>query len=173
MKDNTCSCEFVLDNRFFEEIDAPEIRTGKVNVILNVRKTAGIYELSFKIDGVVQVTCDRCLDEMDQPVSSVDVLKVKLGSDYLEDGDMVVIPEEDGMINIAWYMYEFIALDIPMKHVHEKGKCNKAMEGKLNQYLRTLADEEKDGGEEDLDDSIASDNVDPRWSELKKIIDNN
>ncbi len=170
MKENTYSCEYALDNRFFSDIDAPEVHAGNVNVTLTVRKTAGIYELSFKIDGVVSVSCDRCLDDMDQPVSSVDVLKVKLGDEYMEDEDMVVIPEGEGVINVAWYMYEFIALDIPVKHVHEKGKCNKAMEGKLSQYLRTLADEENDLSKEESDDSETYDNVDPRWNELKKII---
>ena len=156
----------------FSDIDAPEVRSGNVHVALNVRKTAGIYELTFEIDGVVQVVCDRCLDDMDQPVSSVDILKVKLGDDYLEDGDMVIIPEDEGEINVAWYIYEFIALDIPIKHVHEAGKCNKAMEGKLNQYLRTLADDENQD-EDESDDSVTRDKVDPRWNELKKIIDNN
>ena len=173
MKDNTYSCEYVLDNHFFSEIDAPEIHAGNVNVALTVRKTAGIYELSFDIDGVVQVTCDRCLDDMDQSVSSKDVLKVKLGDDYLEDGELVVIPEEEGEINVAWYMYEFIALDIPIKHVHEEGKCNSVMEGKLSQYLRTLADEEDALSEDESGDSSMHDNIDPRWNELKKIIDNN
>ena len=172
MKDNTYSCEYVLDNHFFSDIDAPEVRSGNVHVALNVRKTAGIYEFTFEIDGVVQVVCDRCLDDMDQPVSSVDILKVKLGDDYLEDGDMVIIPEDEGEINVAWYIYEFIALDIPIKHVHEAGKCNKAMEGKLNQYLRTLADDEIQD-EDESDDSVTRDKVDPRWNELKKIIDNN
>ena len=33
------------------------------------------------------------------------------------------IPEEEGEINIAWFLYEFVVLDIPIKHVHEPGKC--------------------------------------------------
>ena len=179
MKENTYSCEFVLDNCFFKSIDAPEVQKGKVNVSLSIKKTAGVYELSFKTDGVVQISCDRCLDDMDQPVSSSDVLRVKLGNDYSEDGDIVVVPEEEGVINVAWFMYEFIALSIPMKHVHAPGKCNKAMVGKLNKYLRTAADDEdgKDWGEEDTgcvgEEVDSPQEIDPRWNELKKIIDNN
>ena len=37
-------------------------------------------------------------------------------------------------INIAWFLYEFIALNIPMKHVHAPGKCNKGMVGKLSKH---------------------------------------
>lgn len=179
MKENTYSCEFVLDNSFFESIDAPEVRKGKVHTSLNIKKTAGVYELSFNTDGVVIVSCDRCLDDMEQSVSSSDIVRVKLGNDYSEDGDIVIIPEEEGEINVAWFMYEFIVLSIPMKHVHAPGKCNKAMVGKLNKYLRTSAEEtnEDSWNSTDLEESEETDeapkDIDPRWNELKKIIDNN
>ena len=55
---------------------------------------------------------------MELPVTTSDKLKVKLGSSFAEEGDIVVVPEEDGYINIAWFLYEFISLNIPMKHVH-------------------------------------------------------
>lgn len=174
MKNDTYSCEYVLDNHFFESIDSPEVQKGKVHVALTVKKTAGLYELSFKTEGIVQVTCDRCLDDMDQPVSSTDKIKVKLGEDFSESGDIVIIPEETGEINVAWFMYEFIALSIPMKHVHAPGKCNKAMMGTLNKYLRVSADENAE--EMEVEEETADDKeqvIDPRWNELKKIIDNN
>ena len=174
MKNDTYSCEYVLDNLFFESIDSPEVQKGKVHVALTVKKTAGLYELSFKTEGIVQVTCDRCLDDMDQPVTSTDKIKVKLGEDFSESGDIVIIPEETGEINVAWFMYEFIALSIPMKHVHAPGKCNKAMMGTLNKYLRVSADENAE--EMEVEEETADDKeqvIDPRWNELKKIIDNN
>ena len=174
MKNDTYSCEYVLDNHFFESIDSPEVQKGKVHVALTVKKTAGLYELSFKTEGIVQVTCDRCLDDMDQPVTSTDKIKVKLGEDFSESGDIVIIPEETGEINVAWFMYEFIALSIPMKHVHAPGKCNKAMMGTLNKYLRVSADENSE--EMEVEEETADDKeqvIDPRWNELKKIIDNN
>ena len=178
MKENTYSCEFVLDNHFFESIDGPEVQKGKVNVQLRIRKTGGIYDLSFQTDGVVQVTCDRCLDDMDQPVSSSDVVKVKLGSDYSEDGDIVIIPEDEGIINVAWFMYEFVALAIPMKHVHAPGKCNQAMSRALNKHLRVLPDDPSEAdvpedGDDDGADGEGSTPIDPRWNELKKLLDNN
>ena len=48
-------------------------------------------------------------------VSSTDKLLVKFGHEYAEEGDnLIVIPEEEGEINVAWFMYEFVALAIPM-----------------------------------------------------------
>ena len=115
---------------------------------------------------------------MEQLVSSIDKLLVKFGHEYAEEGDnLIVIPEEEGEINVAWFMYEFVALAIPMKHVHAPGKCNKAMTSKLSKHMRTTPDDEM------AEDTFAPEEVelmneeetqvDPRWDELKKILDNN
>ena len=179
MQADSCKYEFVLDNLFFANIDGPEVQKGKVNVVLVVKKTSRAFELNFQTDGMVWVPCDRCLDDLEQPVSSTDRLLVKFGHEYAEEGDnLIVIPEEEGEINVAWFMYEFIALAIPMKHVHAPGKCNKAMSSKLSKHLRTTPDDEMDEDSfvsEDSDELANDDTetaVDPRWDELKKILDN-
>ena len=171
MLTDACEYKYQLDNQFFLELDAPEIQKGKLDVFLQVKKTAGVYQLEFQIEGKVIVTCDRCLDEMEQPIESVDTLKVKLGNEFSEVDDVVVVPEEDGYINVAWFIYEFIALNIPMKHVHEYGKCNKDMVKKLNKHLRS--DEDDDNDDDDEQDDDTPQEIDPRWNELKKILDNN
>lgn len=178
MTENSADYEFSLTNQFFTDIDAPEIQKGKLQVQLNVKKTMGVYVLTFHIEGSVIVPCDRCLDDMELPVVTDDTLKVKLGATFSDEDDMVIVPEEDGYINVAWFMYEFIALSLPMKHVHAPGQCNKSMMGALNKHLRTSVEEE--GGmddfllEEEMDEELPeSREIDPRWNELKKILDNN
>ena len=91
---------------------------------------------------------------------------------------MVVIPESDGELNIAWFLYEFIALTIPLKHVHQAGKCNKSMSAKLRKHAARSMDESEDAASYDDDDVVdevpgEGEEPDPRWDELKKIIDNN
>ena len=181
MQADSCKYEFVLDNLFFANIDGPEVQKGKVNVILVVKKTSRAFEFNFQTEGMVWVPCDRCLDDMEQPVSSTDKLMVKFGHEYAEEGDnLIVIPEEEGEINVAWFMYEFVALAIPMKHVHAPGKCNKAVSSKLHKHLRTKADEDDAEdeifieGEDAMPENDAEETqIDPRWNELKKILDNN
>ena len=177
MKADSTQYEFTLDNQFFVDLDGPEVQKGKLTVELNVKKTSGVFLLEFQTEGYVIVPCDRCLDEMELPVSSSDKLKVKLGATFAEEGDIVVVPEEDGYINVSWFMYEFIALNIPMKHVHAPGKCNKGMVGKLSKHLRTSADEEDDDIAVELPEAEEINEepqeIDPRWNELKKILDNN
>ncbi len=177
MQQDSCQYEYVLNNEFFSAIDAPEIQKGKLNVVLNVKKSIGVFLLKFHIEGMVIVPCDRCLDDMEIPVETDEELKVKLGAEFSDEDDIVVVPEEDGYINVAWFMYEFIALSLPMKHVHAPGKCNKGMLNALNKHLSTSADEDElhDGSDEEGfdDETEAPQETDPRWDALKKILDNN
>lgn len=179
MQADSMKYEFVLDNLYFAHIDGPEVQKGKVNVVLTVKRTARAFELHFQTEGVVSVSCDRCLDDMDISIASSNKLLVKFGQEYAEEGDnLIVIPESEGGINVAWFMYEFIALALPMKHVHAPGKCNKAVTSKLSKHLKTDGDDHGSDDETfDVEDDIAieetGDSIDPRWNELKKILDNN
>lgn len=128
--------EYHLDNDFFQMLEDVEIQKGDVNVKVTVNKTAKQSELSFALEGKVVVTCDRCLEEMDQPIKTTGHLVVRLGKEFKDDGDDIVeIPEEQGIINVSWFLYEFCELAIPIKHSHPFGQCNKGMSGKLNEYM--------------------------------------
>lgn len=35
---------------------------------LTVKRTAASFELDFDLEGVIQIPCDRCLDDMDHEV---------------------------------------------------------------------------------------------------------
>jgi uncharacterized metal-binding protein YceD (DUF177 family) len=170
------SFEFDLDDVFFKKIDSPEVQKGSVKATVDVRKTSGIYELLFDLDGVIKVSCDRCLDDMDQPIRYKDKIQVKLGDDFSEEGEIVIVPEKDGVINIAWFLYEFIVLSIPMKHVHPSGECNKTMAGKLKKHLTRQKDDDEGDFDDDIDEdetAYSEDYTDPRWDVLKNISENN
>ena len=175
MHESSCRFDFRLDDSFFADIDAADVRKGNVDVTLFIKKTSQAFDLKFHTEGFVTVPCDRCLDEMSQPIVADDTLRVKFGPEYAEEEDnLVVVPEDEGTINVAWFMYEFVALAIPMKRVHAPGECNEEMYRKLQLYLRTTPDADDDLAEEV---EVASDEedkpIDPRWNELKKILDNN
>ena len=144
---------FLLDDAYFASLEAPDIQHGRVTVTVEaVRLTAEDFRLTLRTEGTVTVACDRCLDDMDQPISATDHLSVSLGETYEDEGDdRVVIPREDGTLNLAWLMYELIALAVPMKHVHAPGQCNEAMSEKLGSLMCNPADE--DNGEEDGEDN--------------------
>ncbi|MFZ4724813.1 MAG: YceD family protein [Paludibacter sp.] len=171
--------EFDLDNAFFKKIDSPEIQTGNVKAKVSVQKKTATYELKFEIDGSVNIPCDRCLDNMEQPIHYKEKLLVKFGEQFSEEDEIVIVPESDGGINIAWFLYEFIVLNIPMKHVHATGECNKTMVGKLKKHIIRQKDDLDDDDttalefDDDDDFSLNDTQTDPRWDGLQNITENN
>ncbi|MGL5619718.1 MAG: YceD family protein, partial [Tannerellaceae bacterium] len=156
-----------------------EVQKGKVKVLLTLKRTPLMFDLSFKLDGVAYVPCDRCLDDVEIPIDTTAKLIIKFGHEYSEESDeVIVIPEEEGEINLAWFIYEFVALAIPMKHVHAPGKCNKSMSSKLKKHSARQADDEEvdgddDGFEYEEDTVVDEAPQDPRWDALKDLLENN
>lgn len=169
--------EYKLDNTFFVNIDGDEVQKGKVHVVLTLKRTSVAFEMDFQLSGGVMVPCDRCLDDMDIPVETQNRLVVKFGEEYAEESDeVVVIPENEGAINLAWFLYEFVALAVPMKHVHAPGKCNKSMTTKLKKHSsRSSSDESDDDYSDDQTENTIEDETvnetDPRWDALKGLIE--
>lgn len=160
LKVASLNLEFDLDNAFFGDIDGEEFQKGTVKAVVTVRKNRDIFDFTFALNGTVIVPCDRCLDDLEVDVETENTLRVKLGEEYADDGDIVIVPEQDGDLNIAWYLYEFIVLALPMKRVHAPGKCNHEMTGKLKKHSAERDEEENDNDEQVFD---------PRWEGLKNI----
>lgn len=169
--------DYHLDNAWFEAIDAPEVQKGSLDADVAVDYNGREYAITFHVEGRVEVPCDRCLADMSIEVDQESRLIVKLGDEYFEESDEVlIIPESEGELDIAWFLYEIIALALPLKRIHEPGQCDKAMSSKLKQHLAKRIDDEDDDeeffDEDDLDE--ASDNraeakTNPIWDALKQL----
>lgn len=178
MRTDVMNYQFSIDDSFFKAVEATLVKSGKADVRLQVKETAGgAFAFTFKIKGTVQVPCDRCLDDVDVDIEAERVLRVKLGDEYIDDGDLIVLPSDDAVCNVAWNIYEFIALEVPMTHMHEPGMCNEEMMSALSSHLVTSDDNE---GSDEVADKSKEDSqkeeetpIDPRWEKLKKILDNN
>ena len=115
------SLAFDLNDTYFEALDGAEVKRGSLHVSVSIRKATGFFELLFHTEGTVIVQCDRCLDDMEQPVETDNRLIVKLGSEYSEEDDIIV------------------------GHVHAPGKCNPAMTKALEELSADRSsDEESD-----------------------------
>ncbi|MBP5798311.1 MAG: DUF177 domain-containing protein [Prevotella sp.] len=150
--------EYDLDNSFFEALDGSEVKQGTLHVSVSIRKATGFFDLQFHSEGTVTVTCDRCLDDMEQPIEADNRLVVKLGAVYSEEDDVITLPEDEGILDTSWLIYEFVVLAIPIKHVHAPGKCNPAM----SQVLEELSADRSS-------DEVSDQPIDPRWSALLNL----
>ena len=149
---------FVLDDAFFEAIEAPTVRRGRLQTTLTIHRTEDYFDLDFHTEGLVTVACDRCLDDLEQPISADDHLVAKFGTAYSEDDELVIVAENEGMLDVSWFIYQFVELRIPLRHVHAPGKCNPAMMKALEEHSAARS------GVESVESS-----VDSRWAVLEKL----
>ena len=156
--------EFEITDSFFENFELSEIKKGNLLAHVVLNKKPQLLEFSIKINGTVETTCDRCLDEFDYPIKYNGKLFVKFSTTNGDlDDDVICLSPEENEVSIAQYLYENISLSIPLKRVHPTDKkgnslCNPVMLKKLKELeINSPADED----------------VDPRWDELKKLMENN
>ena len=167
--------EYQLGNDFFEAIGEEAIQKGNVTAKVSIAKSTKQSELKFELVGSVVVPCDRCLEDMNQPIKANGRLVVRFGKEFKDEGDdIVIVPEDPGTINVSWFLYEFIELAIPIKHVHPFGKCNAGMASILSEHMVDSESLELDVDTMDssmLDQGVVTDkeSVDPRWEALKKL----
>lgn len=175
LNNETLVYEYTLDEEYFKKIDSPEVQKGHINATVKAKKKNTAFELDFFLEGTILIPCDRCLDTMEQVISYKEKLQVKFGNKFSEEDEIVIVPESEGAINVAWFLYEFIVLNIPLKHVHAPGECNKTMATKLKRHITKSKDD--DNLDLEIDDeedfSIDDNQTDPRWDGLQSIIDNN
>ena len=158
LKEAETTLEFDVDDDFFKALDGSQLEHGSLHVSVSIRKMSGFFELAFHSEGTVTVSCDRCLDDMQQPIEADNSLVVKMGDTASEDGDTVIVDENEGILDTSWFIYEFVMLAIPIKHVHAPGKCNSAMTQKLDELSGAVR-----SGEEEAEA------IDPRWQALEKL----
>jgi len=174
--------EYKLTGQFFKDMESTDVRDAEVGVHLTVVYRDDVYYLDFKFIGDVVLLCDRCLDDLHFPIDTDYHIKVKYGDEYRDDSDDVLeIPESDSELNVAYMMYDTVSLAIPIKHVHQPGKCNRAMSALLRKHRTIVPDDEDSAFEDQLIDEMdvmtddaanTSVSIDPRWEKLRNLADN-
>lgn len=153
----THTFEYVLDDVFFDCFEATKGTQGKVEAVVELVRSSLLMEVKIRIRGNVKAVCDRCLGELELPVSGEMSLYVKQSErEEGNDDDFIVLAPDDDFLDMSTYLYETYMLNYPMRVVHAEGKCDKNMQQVLTEYVR----------EED------NKPIDPRWDELKKLINN-
>ncbi len=161
LKEGKHSFEFQISKEFFENYETSVINNGSLIVEVSLEKSQRLLVLDFKIQGEVEVPCDRCLDLFMQPLTYEGKLFVKFGEVHKELAeDVIIMANNEHTINIAQYIYEFIHLSLPYKMVHKdlpngESACNHDMLNKLNELIT---------------DHPSGKSDDPRWRKLKGLL---
>jgi len=153
--------EFEVDNKFFAHFEESLVENGEISVEVVFEKRSSFMKLHFNIDGWLELTCDRCLENYQQKVFNEAEMFVKFGEKEFDDGENVIwINPEEHHLNLAQIIYEYISLSVPLRHVHPKNKkglrdCDPEMLKKLEKYMHPESEDKT--------------TTDPRWDALKKL----
>jgi len=162
---------FHLDDEFFSKMQNDEVSKGDVSAEVAVKRLSEeSFELKFSAKGNVVIQCNRCLGDMLQPISVEETILVKFGKEFSENeaDDSVIVPEDEGTIDVGWFVFEFIVLGIPITHIHPKGECDEETYNKLKQVMVLKEDESSDEDFEEFSGNREKP-IDSRWSELEKL----
>lgn len=148
--------QYEFGSEFFGKYDKGLVSEGKFKVDLTLDKRETFLETEFKIGGSVKLVCDRSLDEFDHPIDITRKIIFKYGNQDMEvSEDVVMIQHGTEMLEVGQYIYEFIALAVPMKKLHPRFQDESNEEGIIYSSDSTPEKEE--------------DKIDPRWEMLRKL----
>lgn len=158
--------DYEIDDKFFDVFQQQDFFNCKANVKLTIDKKTSFLLLKFEMGGNLEVTCDRCnnnlplelWDEFRMTVKMVE--EPELMNDQEEDPDVYYISSSESYIDVANWIYEFINLSIPMQRTCSFEKmdgphCNRA----AMEMLKKMSAKEKENKEN------------PIWKGLEKFKD--
>ena len=158
---------YEITDKFFVDFQQQDFRNCKANVKVSLEKNNGFMLMKFEIGGSLEVTCDRCNNDLPFELWDEFRLTVKMVenpevmNDQEEDPDVYYIGRNESHLDLSNWIYEFINLSIPMQKVCSFEKmdgphCNPA----ALDVLKKMEPEEKE---------VTGEN--PIWKGLKKFKD--
>jgi uncharacterized protein len=154
--------QFEVGSEFFKKYGTGLVSDGNFMVDLTLDKRETFLEATFAIKGSTKLICDRSLDEFDFQINKSFKLIFKFGDEDVEiSEDVVMIHRGTETLELGQYIYEFIALAIPMKKLHPRfaEDSNDDLDDVEDKLIYT-----SESPEEKPDDQ-----TDPRWDILKKL----
>lgn len=158
---------YELDDKFFVEKGAEDLRNMHANVKLALEKNTGFMLLKFEVGGKTDVTCDRCGNPLNMDLWDEFKMLVKLVDDademnvQEEDPDVFYLSRTESHLDVSNWLYEFVLLSIPMQRMcsrEEMGgpQCNKEVLDKLKE----------------MEERTSENNANTLWKGLDKFKDN-
>jgi len=116
LKEGGHQFEYHLTDAFFKAFNS-SLSTQGVKVDVLFTKSVSMFTLDFKIEGLVEVDCDRCLTRIVIPIHNEQKVVVKQTEQLLEsEDDLVYISSHDYKLNIAQHIFDFVNVSIPIKN---------------------------------------------------------
>jgi uncharacterized protein len=159
--------DYEIGAEFFRQYGTDLVSQGQFRVEVALNKHETFIEAEFKIKGTATLTCDRSLELFDYPIWTTKKILFKYGEADQEISDEIIMINRDtATLELGQYIYEFIALAIPMKKLHPRFRAEELNEDETAEgKIVYSSDSGNGGGSDDNND----DDIDPRWNILKNL----
>jgi len=152
--------EFEIGSKFFNHYGEDLISEGSFTANIDLNKHETFIEAEFIIKGIAKLICDRSLEPFDLPVKTKHKIVFKFGDENKEVTDEIMIIHRDTVsLELGHYIYEFIALAIPMKKLHPRFQDEEEDDTSEGRIIYSSGD----------DNTNEQQTMDPRWEQLKKL----
>ncbi|MCU0409220.1 MAG: DUF177 domain-containing protein [Bacteroidales bacterium] len=162
LKEGQHKFDFEIGDEFFEGFEESEIRQGSLVAVVEMEKRSTHADLTISIRGSVIVPCDRCLEMFSMPVDCENRLLVKFGKSIEgADPDIVSMSSDEHELELSQHFYDYINLALPIRRIHGAGNAGSGTcDPEMLKRLEELRTEEGEAN-------------DPRWDDLKKLMNDN
>jgi uncharacterized protein len=145
-----------LDNSFIDhEIKKYYENPIKTHAVLD--KFGRDYRVDIEIETTANYTCDRCLVDFKNHFEAKQRQLFHVGDKEIADNeDIILLPDSATEIDLSPYLMEMVMLNHPIKLI-----CKDDCKGLCPNCGANLNED---------DCQCSTDAIDPRWSELRKLI---
>jgi uncharacterized metal-binding protein YceD (DUF177 family) len=152
--------EYSFGDEFFELYGRTLLEHGRFSATVTLDKSETMLDGRFQITGTAGLICDRSLEPFDQPMDIDSKIVFKYGLEEQElSEEIVVISRDRAQLDLGQYLYELIAVAVPMKKLHPK-----FADEQEDSEIQLVYSSPIEGNEEEDEKPI-----DPRWEKLKKL----
>jgi uncharacterized protein len=154
--------DFHIGEEFFRHYGNGIVSEGDLDVVVTLDKRETMIEARFEINGKVKLICDRSLDPFQHPLKIDKHMIFKFGdADEELSDEIIMIHRDSDHLELGQYIYEFIALAVPMKKLHPRYEGELDLEDEAEGKIIYTSGSDSEGGDEG--------DIDPRWEQLKKL----
>ncbi len=161
LKNKVHQFEFELGKQFFEDFEHTLVEECTINVHLTFNKSSEPYVIDFDINGTFKSACDKCLANIDVPITGSYRIYVEFNNraENKEGEEVIFIDNEQDFISVKNLIYDFVNLSLPIIKSCDDPFKTQYCDMEVSKYIRE-SDEIVEKKEEEHD---------PRWDQLKKL----
>jgi uncharacterized protein len=167
LEEKTYLFSYHADEKFFQCFELTLFSKGNCKVDITLAKSSTMLTINFDIQGTIELECDRSLELFDYPVEIQERIFFKYGEQAGEwTEEVVIIPRNTATINLASYIYELVALAVPMRKIHPKFEDDEE-DDFVDEYETLIYTSDESEAVED--EAEIPEEIDPRWAKLNQL----